>query len=101
MRRHPETIEFPGALRYLAPPAAVSGVVVGTAAGLVSAAGGPAWLRAGWLAPAGYAALVLAGSAANARGLPRRSARWLPVVYATMHGAWGVGFLTSPEDLRA
>ena len=59
-------------------------------------AGGPALL-----APAGYAAGVLVGSAIAGRGLPPRSRAWLPLVLATMHGAWGVGFLTSPRALRA
>ncbi len=101
MRRHPETVSFPGAARYLAPPAALVGVVAGTAAGVVGSAGGPAWLKLGWAAPAGYAALVLCGSAALGRGLSPTSRAWLPLVYATMHGSWGYGFLTSPGWLGA
>jgi glycosyltransferase involved in cell wall biosynthesis len=94
MRRHPETVSA----RYLAPPATVVAVVVGTAAGVVGSVGGPRWLRAGLLAPAGYAALVIAGAVTAGGGLPLRSRLELPLVFATMHSAWGVGFLTSPRE---
>jgi succinoglycan biosynthesis protein ExoA len=90
MREHEGT----ASLRYLAPPAAVVAVTVGTVVGLAG------W-RPALLAPAGYAAGVLVGSAVAGRGLPPRSRAWLPLVLATMHGAWGVGFLTSPRALRA
>ena len=90
MREHEGT----ASLRYLAPPAAVVAVTVGTVVGLAG------W-RPALLAPAGYAAGVLVGSTIAGRGLPPRSRAWLPLVLATMHGAWGVGFLTSPRALRA
>jgi hypothetical protein len=80
-------------LRYLAPPVAVLGVAAGTVLGLA----GRRW---GWLAPLGYAAGVLAGSVVVGRGLPPRSRLWLPVVFATMHGSWGVAFLLSRKGLR-
>ena len=90
MREHEGTAN----LRYLAPPVTVVVVVAGTVVGLAG------W-RPALLAPLGYAAGVLAGSAVVGRGLPTRSRAWLPAVLATMHGAWGVGFLTSPRGLRA
>ncbi len=90
MRRHPETVS----LRYLAAPAAVVAVTAGTALGL-------AGRRIGWLVPAAYAGGVLGGSALNARDLPPRAAAWLPLVYATMHGSWGVGFLLSRTRVDA
>ena len=90
MREHEGTAN----LRYLAPPVTVVVVVAGTVVGLAG------W-RPALLAPLGYAAGVLAGSAVVGRGLPVRSRAWLPAVLATMHGAWGVGFLTSPRGLRA
>ena len=90
MREHEGTAN----LRYLAPPVTVVVVVAGTVVGLAG------W-RPALLAPLGYAAGVLAGSAVVGRGLPARSRAWLPAVLATMHGAWGVGFLTSPRGLRA
>jgi hypothetical protein len=89
MREHPESVN----LRYLAPPIAVVGFVAGLAAG---AAG---W-RWGFLAPGGYAALVVVGAAAIGRGLPLPARLVLPGVLATMHGAWGVGFLSSIRTRR-
>jgi glycosyltransferase involved in cell wall biosynthesis len=90
MREHTGT----ASARYLAPPAAVVAVAAGTALGLTL------W-RPALLAPVGYAAAVLAGSAAVGRDLPPRARAWLPLVLATMHGSWGVGFLTSARSLRA
>ena len=98
MRRHPETRSAPGSLRYLTPPAMVVGVVGGTALGAVGLITGPRWLTAGFLAPLGYAATVTAGAVALGSGLPRK-ARWeLPLVYTTMHWAWGLGFVMGPPD---
>ena len=90
VRRHPDTLSA----RYLAAPLAVSGVGVGTVMGLVGALGGPSWLALGWLAPAGYLALIVAGSAIVGRGLTLGAWVRLPAVLATMHVSWGVGFLT-------
>lgn len=100
MRRHPETVSA----RYLAPPAAVVAVALGSAVGLVGLVG-PAWARLGFLAPVGYAAVLAAGAlgtggSGSGELTPAERAR-LPVVLATMHAAWGVGFLTSPADLVA
>jgi glycosyl transferase family 2 len=89
MREHRETVS----LRYLAPPAAVLAVGAGTLAALL----GRRW---GLVAPLGYAAGVTAGSVVVGRGLPARAQLWLPVVFATMHGSWGVGFLLSSRSLR-
>ncbi len=95
IRRHPETVSA----RYLAAPAAVAGVVLGTVAGLAGIVG-PSWLRLGWAAPIGYAALVVVGGAVAGRGLAAAAHLRLPLVFATMHGSWGAGFLTSPRGLR-
>lgn len=93
VRRHPQTLSA----RYLAAPVAVAGVAAGTALALVGAVTRrPALVGVGLAAPAGYALLDLAGSALTARTAPRlsvRSAVRLPIVYATMHGSWGAGFL--------
>ncbi len=92
VRRHPGTVTP----RYLAAPVAVAGVVGGLAlalAGVVTRR--PALVGLGLAAPAGYGLLDLAASALSARttpALPPLSAVRLPVVYATMHGAWGAGF---------
>jgi glycosyltransferase involved in cell wall biosynthesis len=88
-RRHPETVS----LRYLAPPLALIAVTGGTILGVAGLATGTRGLLLGFMLPAGYAAADLIASARAARGLPGRSSRWLPVVFATMHGAWGAGFI--------
>jgi succinoglycan biosynthesis protein ExoA len=90
VRRHPDTLS----VRYLAAPVAVTGVVLGTAAGLASI-GGPGWLALGWLAPIGYVVLVGVGGAWVARHEPLTVLLRVPAVIATMHGSWGLGFLTS------
>jgi succinoglycan biosynthesis protein ExoA len=94
VRDHPETLNA----RYLAAPMAVLGVGVGTAAALVSLVG-PSWLRLGLLAPLGYTALVVGAGVVTGQGLDTQARLRLPVVYATMHGSWGLGFLTSPRSL--
>lgn len=83
-RTHAGTINA----RYLAPPVALVGVVVGLLGGIL-------WWPL-WLVPAAYLALT------TVRGLtvrdPRLEARdraWLPVILPTMHLAWGWGFLSS------
>ena len=90
MRRHEGTVNF----RYLAPPVALGGVVLGL--GLVAAG-----VRAGAVLPVGYFAAVVAGSAVEGRGLPARAWARLPFVTATMHLSWGAGFLSSPRRLAA
>jgi glycosyltransferase involved in cell wall biosynthesis len=89
MRQHPDTVN----LRYLAPPTALVGVAIGLLLGLVGIGVMP--LLWAFLLPAGYVAGVLLGSAVTSRGLPWRAALWLPVVYPTMHGSWGAGFLST------
>jgi succinoglycan biosynthesis protein ExoA len=79
-------------LRYLAPPAAVVGVVAGTVIGVALTP----W---GFVLPLGYAAVVVAGSAVIGSGLRPTDRAWLPVVLPAMHLSWGVGFLTSPSSL--
>jgi glycosyltransferase involved in cell wall biosynthesis len=95
MRRHPTTVN----LRYLAPPVALLGVLAGLLLGLVGGFWVP-WLRAAFALPAGYLVAVLAGAALTGAGLPVRARLWLPAVYATMHGSWGTGFLTTDRRYR-
>jgi len=92
-RRHPDTVS----LRYLAAPVTVAGVAAGVVAAGVGALSRTPWLVAvGLAAPAVYAAANVAAtvqSAAIEPRLTRGEAAQLPAVYATMHGAWGLGFL--------
>ena len=89
MRRHPDTVN----LRYLAPPTAVVAIALGLAAGVAGI--WVRWLLLGLLAPVGYLVGVLLAAAVTSRGLTWRARLWLPVVYATMHMSWGVGFLAT------
>ncbi|MGW6195956.1 glycosyltransferase family 2 protein [Kribbella sp. NPDC055110] len=89
IRRHPET----ASKRYLAPPVAVIALAVGTILGIIGLATGISWLDLGFLAPVGYAVLLLVGSAVEGRYLPWRALFWMPLVCATMHVSWGLGFL--------
>lgn len=93
IRTYPET----ASLRYLAPPATVLGVAVGTVAAVLGATTGPRWLLLGAAAPGVYAAFLVVATAAMGRGL-ETAARWrLPGVVATMQMAWGSGFLRGVE----
>ncbi len=91
--RHPETIS----LRYLAAPVAVVLFGLGLLAGALGLVLGLVWLAVLGLAmPVGYLLCNLLASLASALSSPRltlRAVLALPVVYATMHGAWGLGFL--------
>ena len=98
MRRHEGTVN----VRYLAPPLALAGVTTGV--GLMVAGGLlrqmlPVWIGAAL--PAGYAVAVVVGSAVESRGLSLRARLLLPLATATMHLAWGAGFLSSPRRLAA
>ncbi len=101
-RRHPDTLS----LRYLAAPAAVAGIGAGLALAGLGAVTGRRWLLAlGLAAPLTYAAANVAASAQSALAAPRLApseAVRLPLVYATMHGSWGLGFLRGlTKDERA
>ncbi|HWC23342.1 MAG TPA: glycosyltransferase family 2 protein [Flexivirga sp.] len=73
--------------RYLAPPTALAAIAAG-------AVGGFLW-RPLWLVPAGYVGAVTLGGIAISAGSPQPVRRLVPPVLATMHLAWGYGFLTS------
>jgi len=92
-RRHPDTVS----LRYLAAPVTVAGVAAGVVAAGVGALTRTPWLVAlGLAAPAVYAAANVAATVQSAAIEPRLTpgeTAQLPAVYATMHGAWGLGFL--------
>ena len=94
IRRHPETANK----RYLAPPVAVILLALGTILGIVGLITGNSWLDLGFLAPLGYAVLLLAGSAFEGRYLPWKALFWMPLVCATMHVSWGLGFLVGLRE---
>ena len=89
VRRHPDT----ASPRYLAPPVTVLGIGVGTVAALVGRATGSGLLQLGALAPAGYGVFVAYVTHTAPTTLAPESRRWLPVVLAATHLAWGAGFL--------
>src|SRR3954453_12378869 len=95
MRRHPGSVN----LRYLAPPAALVGLVAGTVAGVVGAFTSP-WLMLGFAVPGVYVAGVLVASVVTSRRLAARARALMPVVYPTMHICWGAGFLSSITSYR-
>lgn len=87
MRHHAGTVSP----RYLAAPAATLACLFGLlAAPLVPPA---------LLLPGGYLVAVLAATCATSSGLGWRARAALPLVYMTMHLAWGWGFLTSSRSL--
>ena len=74
VRRYPET----ATARYLAPPLTLLGVLTGSAAGLLGVIV-DRLLRVGFLAPAGYLALIIGGSLVTARPMSaaaRCDCRW-------------------------
>ncbi|MEW2549191.1 glycosyltransferase family 2 protein [Streptomyces sp. NPDC047002] len=79
-------------LRYLAPPVAVCAI----AAGIVVGAAVTPWAL---VVPGAYVLAIAAGSLPAGKGLPLRSRLRIPLALATMHMAWGYGFLTSPRSL--
>ena len=96
MRRH----QGSATLRYLAPPIALAAIAAGTLLGAAGLVFSVPFLLLGFLVPLGYLAGVLVAALATGGGLPLAARLALPAVYATMHLAWGAGFLTSPRRLR-
>lgn len=101
-RRYPQTVN----LRYLAAPVAAALNTLGLAAGIAGVAGalGEAggsvrYLMFGFAVPAAYLCGVTAVTGLLARRLPAGVRARVPVVLATMHMCWGMGFLTSPRRL--
>ena len=91
-RRVIETHRSTASLRYLAPPAAVLGVLVG----LLTAALAPVlgtWALAGLLLPLGYLAAVTLLGLSEGRRQPWSVRLRVPVAFAVLHLSWGSGFL--------
>ena len=89
VRRHPET----ATVRYLAPPLTLLGVLGGSVAGLLGVILDSRLLRLGFIAPAGYLALITGGSLVATRPMSAAARLRLPLVLAATHLAWGAGFL--------
>ena len=96
VRRHPETANP----RYLAPPLAVLGVVGGSGLGLLGVLIDSRLLRLGFTAPAGYLALIIAGSMATGRQMSPAARLRLPLVLTATHLSWGAGFLIGRKTAR-
>ncbi|MDR0366244.1 MAG: glycosyltransferase family 2 protein [Bifidobacteriaceae bacterium] len=95
VRAYPDT----ASPRYLAPPVVTLAVAGGLVVGVLAALAGKRRLAALALsAPAIYAAGVTAAAAHEGHGLDRSARRWLAPVMATMHLAWGAGFLRGIGD---
>ncbi|GAA1710235.1 succinoglycan biosynthesis glycosyltransferase ExoA [Isoptericola hypogeus] len=98
IRRDPTT----ASVRYLAPPVLVAGLAGSAVLGVVGAVAAlPAVAVLGGVIPAAYVAGVLAATAHAAARRPRlglRETLVLPVVIATMHLAWGAGFVRGLTD---
>jgi len=89
VRVHPDS----RTVRYLAAPVVTVAVAAGLLLGAVGVATGLVWLAAGLIAPVGYVAGLFVASLTHTRDLPLRSLVLLPGVLATMHLAWGTGYL--------
>ena len=100
MRTHPETVKAKSALRYLAPPTALAGVIAGIVLGTAGLLADSSVLQAGFIAPLGYLALTLLSSTVLA-GKAKSGTRWLPVVLMTMQLSWGAGFITSRKQAKS
>ena len=82
LRRHPRSLRW----RQTVPPAALVANVAGLFAGIVVD-------RRALVVPAAYAGATIAAALAAGRGKGAAVTLRLPVVFATMHHAWGAGFL--------
>ena len=99
MRRHPDTRRTKSALRYFAPPLAVTLIVIGKILGSIGFVLNNFYdkdsaLIWGYIFPLGYLALTLLSSLTLVKRA-RSGALWLPIVLMTMQMSWGIGFLTS------
>jgi len=90
LRLHPQSIRA----RQLAAPALVVGLAFSGLLALTP------WRTVAGVLPVVYAGTVLLGTAWSWRRSPDKAALILPIVYPTMHLAWGWGFLLGRADRR-
>ena len=88
VRRYPET----ASLRYLAPPVAVSAMILAILIGGIGSAFSP-WFSLAYAIPLAYVAVVVVAGLFDGRNLPWSSRLRLPGVLAVIHWSWGLGFL--------
>lgn len=97
-RRHPDTLS----MRYLAAPltiATISAGLVMSAVGAVSGKG--SWVAVGLMPALVYSSgNVIAAALVGIRAQNPTVAVRLPAVFATMHGAWGIGFLRGGAERK-
>jgi succinoglycan biosynthesis protein ExoA len=90
-RRHPDTIS----IRYLAAPVTVAAVTCGLGLSIAGVVTGRGAVVALGLMPGGVYGLgnLIASASVAAKSGDVSMMKRLPAVFATMHGAWGAGFL--------
>lgn len=86
VRRHPRSLRW----RQLAAPAALLANTAGLFVGVTRH-------RTVLAVPGAYLVAVLGAATVVGRTLEPKAAARLPVVFVTMHGAWGLGFLLGPR----
>jgi succinoglycan biosynthesis protein ExoA len=91
-RRVIEAHRSTASLRYLAPPVAVLGVLIGLLAAALSPLLG-SWLLLGLVLPVGYLGMVKVLGLLEGRGQPWSVLWRVPVAFAILHLSWGAGFL--------
>lgn len=88
MKKHPESLN----LRYLAPPTATALSLAGAGVGLAGFFTSPLLLL-GLAVPGAYLVGVSVAGWIEGSGLDLGARRKMPLVFATMHLSWGLGFL--------
>jgi glycosyltransferase involved in cell wall biosynthesis len=96
MKMHPETAIGLRALRYFAPPVALLANAIGLIVGVSGLVTNTCWIL-GLGIPLLYIAAVKFIGLFIARNVDFKTKLLIPLALATMHMAWGWGFLTSPH----
>jgi glycosyltransferase involved in cell wall biosynthesis len=91
MRTHPETLKRKSAFRYLVPPTAVIGLVLGTAFGIYGIQGDRLAIF-GFFPAIAYFAITILSTISLAKKA-KEGTYLLPIVLPTMQLTWGLGFL--------